>query len=169
MWFRHFSVRVREVGRQPAQRADQLEVAVPEDLQMILGQCERGKKLVAGGACEQIIVPDHAKVSLTALNADLETETTVLVTVDFTGAQELNETILQAAADVVAELAGILVAALACARADHEVALSDHPAAIQTFQDCHPGVFPENVPIAVRQQRRSPAGDGHLQNSRCRP
>ena len=37
------------------------------------------------------------------------------------------------------------------------------PAAVQAFQDRHPGIFPEDVPVAVRQQRRSPAGDGHLQ------
>ena len=65
------------------------------------------------GPGEQIIVPDHAEVSLAALNADLVPEAAVRVAADFTGAQELNEAILQAAADVVAELPGVLVAALA--------------------------------------------------------
>ena len=80
---------------------------------MILGQSERGKKLVAGGAGEQIIVPDHAEVSFAPLNADLVTEAPVRAATDLAGAQELNEAILQAAANVVAELAGVLVAALA--------------------------------------------------------
>ena len=149
--------------RQPAKRADHFEVTLGEGFQVIGSQGERGKKLRRRRARQQIIIPDDAEVSFAPLNADPVPETAVRAAADFPGAQELNEAILQPAANVLLELRWILVPALARLRADHEIALDDDSSAIQALQDRHSGIFPENVPAPIGQQHRPAAWYDHLQ------
>ena len=96
----------------PLERADHLEVLVAERLDVIFGQGERGQELFSLGAGDQVVIPDDPELAFTSLDADLVTETAGRVAVDFARAQELDEPLLQTAADVVAELGRVLVASL---------------------------------------------------------
>ena len=109
----HFSSMRHRSRGEPAKRARSARGHFRRRFSDGQGQSERGEKLVAGRAGEQIIVPDHAKVSLATLNADPIPEAAVRAAADLTGAQELHETVFQAAANVVAELGRILMASLA--------------------------------------------------------
>src|SRR5271165_337697 len=148
----------RRCSAQPAERANQLDVAIAEDFHVILGEGECGQKLVSRGAGKQIVVQDDSQAAFASLNADLVAEAAVGVTADFARAQELNEAILQGATDIIAELPRILVPALAGARADHEIALGYQAPAIEAFQDRKLGILPEDMPVSVSKQNRPAAG-----------
>src|SRR5262245_26058649 len=87
---------------QPPDRADQADVTFPEDFQVVRGEGESGKKLITLIACEQVIVPDYSQVAFSALNAHAVSKATIGVAADLAGAKVLHESILQAAADIVA-------------------------------------------------------------------
>ena len=96
-------------GAGPAEGADEAEVLVAEGVVLGRGVGEGREELVAVGAGDQVIVPEDADVALAALDGHLVAEATGGVAVDLADADELVEPRAQGAADVVAELFGILV------------------------------------------------------------
>src|SRR4051794_5176597 len=75
----------------PPERADQLEVLVAERLGLGIGQGERDEQLVALGASDQVIVPEHAQFSFASLRGQLVAEAPRRVAVDLARAEELAE------------------------------------------------------------------------------
>ena len=87
---------------------------------------EGRQELVAVGAGDQVIVPEDADLALAALDSHLVAETTGGVAIDLAGTHEVVKTRAQSAANIVAELVGMLVLPRGNLRPDVEVALRNH-------------------------------------------
>ena len=137
----------------PLQRADHLEVMVAEDLDVILGHREGGQELFSVGAGEQVVIPHDPKLPLASLNGNLVTEPAGGSTVDLARTNEPDESLVETAAYVGAELRRVLMASLPGMGALAEIALRDHLAAIQPFQNDQFAVLPKTCPSFGHAQR----------------
>src|SRR5262249_7867756 len=110
-------------------------------------------KLLSVGAGDEKVIPDDAEIAFESLNRDLVAKAAVGFALDLSGSQELNETVVQSASNVVAELLGILVTALPGVRADGDIALRYDLSALKRFEDDQLRFLPEYVQNPVVYQR----------------
>src|SRR5262249_32026127 len=98
------------------------------------------------------VVPEDPELTLPSLDAQLVPEPAGRVPVDLAGPEELDESLSQRSADVVAGLGRVLVAALARGRPCRPVALGHDPALPQPPEDRELAILPIGVPEAVVEQ-----------------